>query len=421
MGTPITWHNVNGPSLGDPSVALARAQQAILGGLDSFGNTLKQQGETEAANWEIQKKNNTENFLAAMNAAKSAEDFTKLKDSGVLDQMLASSGAQIDKAAVRSALDARLGVLQQRDVAGVAYKNTMQDEAEAADNRRIAMLALTNPAAAKALLEEKANLRAAPQLAKSIQDSERATEKFGWDRENARFAAEQHPLQITKLNNDINMNDLDRDLKKAQAAKLNAEAILDKARAEAAKAASTASGTPSSAALDKAYKEYVANMEMDKGGIDTTAGKEELFKGLKAMDIGEDAKQDILYNIDKYFRKGIPITDANGNKHMVPVPVSLVLEAAGAASENPLAAAIPGWSRKGDEVAERIAQRFGLDTSRSLGSTGNVFVSGDNAKYKDAALIDRLLGAASLRAARDSRLDTPAISQLPTDPKSKKR
>lgn len=131
MSTPITWRNVNGPSLGDPSVALARAQQSIGSVFDPFATALKQQETIDAANWENQKKNNTEAFMQTLFKANDPTSLAKLKESGALDQIIEANGAQIDKAAARTALDARMGVLQDRQTKEWAFNDAARTQVDA--------------------------------------------------------------------------------------------------------------------------------------------------------------------------------------------------------------------------------------------------------------------------------------------------
>lgn len=189
MAEPITWRNVTGPSLADASAPLARAQAGISGAFDNLMGLVKKQEDTGEANWEQVKKNNTADFMAKLYGATTGDQFKQLQDSGALQQALTANGAQIDRAAALAAMDGRGSALQQRDVAGIQYKNTMLDEAQAADVRRIQMLTLNDPDVAKAELAANPNLRAAVQLAQGIDTRERTLTVRG--REDKRFTFEE--------------------------------------------------------------------------------------------------------------------------------------------------------------------------------------------------------------------------------------
>jgi hypothetical protein len=197
MAGPITWRTVNGPSLAEAGRPMESAQRSFDNAFTGLGGVLKQQEATDQANWNQVRENNTQDFLNKLYSAQGADGFKALQDSGELDRMLAANGAQIDRAAARSAMDGRLGTLQQRDVAGINYKNTMDDNAQAPEVRRIQMLTLTNPDAAAAELAAKPDLRAAVQLAQGIDarkqtltDRDRANTRFTWDTDAQKWKAD---------------------------------------------------------------------------------------------------------------------------------------------------------------------------------------------------------------------------------------
>lgn len=127
----ITWRNIEAPSIGEVSRAMSVANQTINSGFDSFGNVLKKQEATDQGNWNQVKENNTQDFLNKLYSAQGADGFKALQDSGELDRMIAANGAQIDRAAARSAMDTRLGTLQQRDLDTINYGNKVLDNQQA--------------------------------------------------------------------------------------------------------------------------------------------------------------------------------------------------------------------------------------------------------------------------------------------------
>lgn len=131
MAGPITWQNIAAPSYSDAMTGLARAQQSLNSGFDSFNNVIKQRTEADNANWDQVKKNNTDAFMNKLLSSTTPEQFTALRDSGQLDQMIAANGAQIDQAAARAAMDSRLGTLQQQGTANIQYANTQREAADA--------------------------------------------------------------------------------------------------------------------------------------------------------------------------------------------------------------------------------------------------------------------------------------------------
>lgn len=131
MGTPITWQNITAPTFTDASAGLARAQQSLNSGFDSFNNVIKQRTEADNANWDQVKKNNTDAFMNKLLSTTSPEQFVALRESGQLQQMLDANGAQIDQAAARAGMDARLGTLQQQGTANIQFANTQREATDA--------------------------------------------------------------------------------------------------------------------------------------------------------------------------------------------------------------------------------------------------------------------------------------------------
>lgn len=114
MAQPITWRNVDAPSFGEASRMMALAQNGINSGFENFNNILKNEQATVEANWKVQRDNNTQAFLDSINQYRTPEEYQAALTSGALDP--SKFGAQIDQAAVRSALDGRLAILQDRAV-----------------------------------------------------------------------------------------------------------------------------------------------------------------------------------------------------------------------------------------------------------------------------------------------------------------
>jgi hypothetical protein len=189
---PITWRNVSGPNLAEAARPLQLAQQGLTSGFGTLADQLKSMENVDRANWEQQKVNNTNEFLNQIYAAKGPEGFKAMQDSGQLQQLLTSFGAQIDQARAREVMDTRLGTLQDRAVKDINYKNTMLEDAQAPEVRRIQTLALTDPKAAKAELDKNPDLLKAFEVAKLIDsqgqilvDRDRAATRFGWEEKEA--------------------------------------------------------------------------------------------------------------------------------------------------------------------------------------------------------------------------------------------
>ena len=344
MAGPITWRTVNGPSLAEAGRPTEAAQRSFDSAFTGLGGVLKQQEATDQANWNQVKENNTQDFLNKLYSAQGADGFKALQDSGQLEQMLASNGAQIDRAAARSAMDGRLGTLQQRDAQAITYKNTMLDDAQANDVRRINTLALTDPAAASAELAKNPDLRKSFEIAKNIDASaqtqverERAKTRFGFDmnaeqRKAAEeaFKQQQRPLMLAEAQGKVDSIPLQREQLRAQINQannasaasrenvLNSRANRERVEAEAEKARDL---KMLGAALDgNIYKEGVY-----KDSDTETLAK--LMKDNSVAGTGSDAgdkRSKIISRITELAKTGVEIKGPDGKPITVPLPLGAV-------------------------------------------------------------------------------------------------
>lgn len=123
MSNPITWQNVNAPSNADAMRGMELARQGITDGFNKFGSIIKDQqvvnqGVIDRATFATE-----QDYLNALDGAKSVDALTALRNSGALDQRFAALGAP-SQAKVRGAADARLLGLQQQDDASYARDRT---------------------------------------------------------------------------------------------------------------------------------------------------------------------------------------------------------------------------------------------------------------------------------------------------------
>jgi hypothetical protein len=151
----ITWQNVNAPSVGDPNRSMQGVQQSIG---DIFSGLKEQLGAyrtNQDQNWQTGKENNTEAFLSALNSRyKTPEALAAAQASGELDAFKSSFGAQIDKAKTREAQDNRMGVLQQRGLAGIVYKDKVEEDALGPIHQQAKALIAANDVVGLAKLNE---------------------------------------------------------------------------------------------------------------------------------------------------------------------------------------------------------------------------------------------------------------------------
>lgn len=123
MANPITWQNVTAPSNDDAMYGMELARKGISDGFNKFGSIIKDQqvvnqGVIDRATFATE-----QDYLNALDGAKSVDALTALRNSGALDQRFAALGAP-SQAKVRGAADARLLGLQQQDDASYARDRT---------------------------------------------------------------------------------------------------------------------------------------------------------------------------------------------------------------------------------------------------------------------------------------------------------
>ncbi|TXH13310.1 MAG: hypothetical protein E6R03_11565 [Hyphomicrobiaceae bacterium] len=216
MSTPITWRNVTGPSLADAAKPLAYAQSAFSGGFDALSNALKGfQGEQEKI-WKQEDAQATQDVLSKIYAADSLDKFNALKSTGVLDQAIAANGARIDRAAVNALLDGRVGTLQTRDKDNAAYALDLNTREQAPIFRQIQALAISNPPAARELLNQNPGLIKEFELSKLIDEQGQLLKERTYKADEEDFKKQKRPVELQELRSSIAANDSTRALNNAQ-------------------------------------------------------------------------------------------------------------------------------------------------------------------------------------------------------------
>tara|TARA_B100001559_G_scaffold310640_1_gene306209 strand:- start:4009 stop:5358 length:1350 start_codon:yes stop_codon:yes gene_type:complete len=127
----ITWRNVDAPNAGGAVSLFNQAGRSLNSGFDGLKDVLAQYQTQEKANWDSGKEQNTQAFLDRLSQVRTPEEMAALQASGQLDQDRAQYGAQIDRSAVRNALDTRGDFLRQQATNQMAYNNQAQDNSDA--------------------------------------------------------------------------------------------------------------------------------------------------------------------------------------------------------------------------------------------------------------------------------------------------
>jgi hypothetical protein len=150
----ITWRSMQAPELADTSRSMELAQKGFGSAFDGLSEVLKQRQVTQDANYAQGKVNNTEAFMQNLYKANTNDEFQAAKAAGQYEQQLSGYGAQVDRAAVRAALDGRGDFLKNRDMNQITYGNAMRDNKEAPEMDAIkTMIARGDTKGATALLD----------------------------------------------------------------------------------------------------------------------------------------------------------------------------------------------------------------------------------------------------------------------------
>jgi hypothetical protein len=385
----ITWRNVDGPSLSEASRPLDSAARLVDNAFTRVGNVLDRQTQVGMDNWDQIKENNTQAFLDRVYAAQGAEGFKALQDSGELQRMLAANGAQIDRAQARSAMDGRLATLQQRDVAGINYRNTMLDDAQAAEVREIGLLTLTDPAAAQARLAAKPELRAAVQLAQGIDNRQqelvnrdRAGQEFGFKVAGENRETQKFPLVLRGLESDLKTAQVSRGLTAAQTNRINTEIANDASDRETARNRATLTN----ALKDNRYNE----------GVLVPGGSADLIDLITKNNIGDDKgwwndapekRGKIIERIEKLARTGytVDIPDQNNPGQTIKATVPFALKDVKAALLSATDKNLSwneGWA---DSFENNLLKNYRVDQAGVAGRSGRIARGGVNPGSRAAA------------------------------------
>ena len=139
MAAPITWRNVDTANLAQSAVPLAYSQQSINGAFDAFQNILRQRQDVDNANTAAIQEVGKQNFLDALAQARTPEQMAALQQSGQLDAMRQSMGAQA-RNAVRGADESRLASVRQQTTQEQAFNAAQLERSQVPLKDEIASL-----------------------------------------------------------------------------------------------------------------------------------------------------------------------------------------------------------------------------------------------------------------------------------------
>jgi hypothetical protein len=199
MADPITWRNVTGPAIADAARPMESAAALFNAAFNPLQSVLKQREDTEFANTKQVRDNLTQNLMNRLYSANTVDGYNALMQSGEIQRAMADAGAGVDQEKLRAAMDARMGVLQDRGLKDITYNHTMTDEAQAPLVRQIQVMSRTNPKGAQALLDQHPEIRQAFEVAKDVDTQGWNLEQRGFTRNEEAFKEKERPLQLAGL------------------------------------------------------------------------------------------------------------------------------------------------------------------------------------------------------------------------------
>lgn len=358
---PITWRNVDAPNLGDPTRTLALAQSSFNTALDQFGKPLQQMEQTNQANWNAAKENNTNEMLNYLSGFKSVEDAQAAINNGSVQNMLTRMGAQVDQTKVRQAQTNVIPDLQQRYTQGIAYDNT-----KAAESEKPIVGALM------ALLPDAKNRAHLAQAAQQYQEAGMLRPTVVADLlDKARNYGRNDDEWQLKLNADARAKQalqIQQEEAKARRQELDART---KAFDRQLKQQEQSQQQASLEALIASRAEVNQKGVYGDGDMATVEGKNAFYKALAdTYKLSDNAINDVRQNFDARYPQGkyeVHLKNPDGSlkkdtsgkpmTEMVPIPVRTLLSSVGRTDEIWNGSL---WSRRGDKTANQ----FSLDMQK---------------------------------------------------------
>lgn len=128
---PITWKNIEAPSVADASRALAFAGQSLNTGFENLKSSLGEYQTGQEKIWKQQDADFTQRQLAKLYAAKTPEELAALQASGELQAVAAPNGARADLSILNKAMDERPALLQTRAMDTFKFNDAVRTNKDA--------------------------------------------------------------------------------------------------------------------------------------------------------------------------------------------------------------------------------------------------------------------------------------------------
>lgn len=293
---PITWQSLQQPDFRGAADMMRGAGQGLNQGFDIFSKLIGRQETSDAANWQQQKVNNTQEFMNALQSAQNPEELKAKQE--VLTQMRQQFGAQVDDSAARAAQDGRMQILQNRVTADRNFANSELDARLAPlVQQHDAMLAQGDTLGALALRESNPELksRMGGTLALKARDTERGDVRFNQETKQWEHINTMAPLQEQQARESILSAQQGRAISQQQADA--ATARLDQAGRTAATEAATKRDTDFTKRLTDGAETTLKTGIYAGGTVNDPTGETYVRKYLKDAGVEGKAADNALMGI----------------------------------------------------------------------------------------------------------------------------
>ena len=214
----ITWRTLTGGMSADPSRSLEAAQRSFNAALQPFGDLLAQRERTQAGNVQVGQDAARNEFMDALQGARTMEELSALQSSGRLDQLKAGMNPTT-AASVRSALDDRTKGLRDSITQAQTFERAQQTEKERPIRDSIQSMAIAgNFSGARELIRQNGNMLNRTELEKFLQDAERGDTKWDQQKKEWKWAAEDQGMEEARHKDTLLTNAQQRRASAASAA-----------------------------------------------------------------------------------------------------------------------------------------------------------------------------------------------------------
>ena len=123
----ITWRTLNQPTLAGVGVLMNGAQQGLNNGFQAMQNVLAQRNKTDSANWQVEKDNNTADYLNAVQEIKDPAQMADPATQANLAALRQQFGYKVDANAIRGADEKRTTDLQVKATNDIKFNDLNQE------------------------------------------------------------------------------------------------------------------------------------------------------------------------------------------------------------------------------------------------------------------------------------------------------